>query len=138
MSRSLPRCAKCGEPLVRRGRMLFEFNGNLGNPAIGWHTHPRPSCAEQDKELVARAVEDFKFGDRNGVPEPVVEVWGRDPLRVSLSREGERKAFAEMLSKQEAARREPGEQFESPCCGKPSRWEPGDFRRCPCGHRWRP
>jgi hypothetical protein len=29
-------------------------------------------------------------------------------------------------------------RFLSPCCGKPSAWEPGDFRRCPCGNRWRP
>lgn len=29
-------------------------------------------------------------------------------------------------------------QYLSPCCGKPSKWVPGDLRECPCGHRWKP
>lgn len=142
MSRRLPACAKCGEPLAktRKGRILFEFTGNLGNPAIGWHTSGSPgavSCSGEDSGLVGRAVEDFKQGERNGVPECIIEVWRRDPERVSLIGESP-SAFEGLIKRQEEAKTANAEDFPSPCCGKPSAWEPGDFRRCPCGHRWRP
>lgn len=38
-----------------------------------------------------------------------------------------------------AQQEKPGpDLFRSPCCGKESTWEPGGWRRCPCGQRWKP
>jgi len=34
--RKLPRCAYCGESLIRKGRILLEYGDLSGNPEIGW------------------------------------------------------------------------------------------------------
>lgn len=48
MSRPLPLCAWCGEPLSYRARVLIRFDGLPGKPEIGWHIDDDFACDDKD------------------------------------------------------------------------------------------
>jgi len=48
MKRKLPLCAWCGKPLVRKGRILLEYDDLPGRPAVGWHAGKSGECANSD------------------------------------------------------------------------------------------
>ena len=46
MGRKLPVCAGCGKPLARCSKMVLEFPGIPGVPAVGWHF----DCNARDRQ----------------------------------------------------------------------------------------
>ena len=113
MSRKLPSCAYCGEPLAKqrsRGRILFEFTDAPGNPAIGWHTRSRthPHCDQKDRAMVEMAFEDFHaLADKSKpiFPGSVYNVWKRGGDRVSVMNDAR---FTEVIDNLLAAEGETG------------------------------
>lgn len=48
MSRSKPKCAYCGEPLVD-DYMLRQFPSVAGKPEVGWHASDTLRCVDADE-----------------------------------------------------------------------------------------
>lgn len=48
MSRPLPRCLRCGEPLAYSPRSTARWGGIVGVPEVGVHLWPDMSCTSDD------------------------------------------------------------------------------------------
>ena len=80
----LPDCAHCGKPLTGTGRILFELDGYLGNPKIGWHSR-KEECIQNDRHTFDLAITAFTEGGK-GIPDAVYIVWKRGSKRVIISK----------------------------------------------------
>lgn len=86
MKRKLPLCAWCGKTLVRKGRILLEYEDLPGRPAVGWHSGKSGECANDDPCLHAMV---SRFDSDDGETNAFAVIEARGPGRITRT---ERKA----------------------------------------------
>lgn len=82
MSRKLPLCAWCGDPLARKAYTCVMLEALPGKPQVGWHwskTDPAKNCVALDPHWETFNPKDSPV---RGADKAYAEIEGRGPGRV--------------------------------------------------------